>query len=142
MIHRSPLWPAKLDHIRLDTGDPAGLAAFYAATVGFAERPQADGSILLHGRERRLVVGGGTPGTQPYSAFRLGGPAQIEALRAHLAGQGVPLLASPSPVFDETAFAVRDPDGRLAVFGLPLPDFDKAPTDGGPATDLPGRLQH
>jgi catechol 2,3-dioxygenase-like lactoylglutathione lyase family enzyme len=142
MIHRSPLWPAKLDHIRLDTGDPAGLAAFYAAMVGFAERPQADGSILLHGEERRLVIGAGAPGTQPYSAFRLANPAQLEALRGHLAGQGLPLLASPSPVFDETAFAVRDPDGRLAVFGLPRPELAEAPADRGPAAALPGRLQH
>lgn len=142
MVHRSPLWPAKLDHIRLDTGDPAGLAAFYAGTVGFAALPQADGSILLHGRERRLVIGGGAPGTQPYSAFRLGGLAQLAALRDHLAGHGIALLASPSPVFGEAAFAVRDPDGRLAVFGLPQAAFAEAPPDDRPPASLPGRLQH
>jgi catechol 2,3-dioxygenase len=142
MVHRSPLWPAKLDHIRLDTDDPAGLAAFYAETIGFAVAPQSDGSIMLRGKERRLVIGGGAPGTQPYSAFRLGSPAQLAALRDHIAGSGIALLPSPSPIFDAAAFAVRDPDGRLAVFGLPRREFDEAPQAGGPAASLPGRLQH
>ena len=35
---RSPLWPAKLDHIRLDSADPAALARFYGETLGFAAR--------------------------------------------------------------------------------------------------------
>jgi len=142
MKPRSPLWPAKLDHIRLDSDDPPSLAAFYAETVGFTRRDEADGSILLLGRERRLVIGAGTPGSQPYSAFRLGSAAQLEALRDHLAGKGVALLPSPSPVFAEDAFAVRDPDGRLAVFGLARPELDAAPADARPAASLPGRLQH
>jgi catechol 2,3-dioxygenase len=142
MVHRSPLWPARLDHIRLDTDDPAGLAAFYAETIGFAARPQPDGSIVLHGQERRLVIGVGAPGAQPYSAFRLGSPAQRAALRDHIAGRGIALLPSPSPIFDNDAFAVRDPDGRLAIFGLPRREFDEAPQGSGPAGSLPGRLQH
>jgi catechol 2,3-dioxygenase len=63
-------------------------------------------------------------------------------LRDHLAGKGVPRLPSPTPVFAEGAFAVRDPDGRLVVFGLPRPELDAAPSEGGAAASLPGRLQH
>jgi catechol 2,3-dioxygenase len=141
MPHRSPLWPARLDHIRLDSDAPERLAAFYAATIGFGAAAQDDGSIVLAGPERRLVIGPGAPGTQPYSAFRLADPLQLAALRRHLAGLGIALLPSPSPVFAADAFAVRDPDGRLAVFGLPRAGLPTVPGDGGAAA-LPGRLQH
>ena len=33
----------------------------------------------------------------------------------------LPLEESPSPLFGNAAFAVRDPDGLLLVFGVPLP---------------------
>ncbi|MBV9522463.1 MAG: VOC family protein [Alphaproteobacteria bacterium] len=141
MPHRSPLWPARLDHIRLDAADPASIARFYAATLGMTALAQADGTTLLHGPERRIVIGGGTPGTQPYSAFRLGGPAQLAELRSHLAAKGLALLPSPTPVFGEGAVAVRDPDGRLAVFGLPRADLDPPPS-ASPAAALSARLQH
>ncbi len=141
MPQRSPLWPAQLDHIRLDAADPEGIADFYAATLGMTALAQADGTTLLSGTRRRIVIGRGTPGTQPYSAFRLGDPAQLAALRTHLAGKGVALLPSPTPVFTEDAFAVRDPDGRLAVFGLPRADLDPPPS-GSAAAALPARLQH
>jgi catechol 2,3-dioxygenase len=139
MAQRSPLRPARLDHIRLDSDNARGLADFYCKTLGFAATALADGSLLLQAPARHLVIGSSTPGTQPYSAFRLGSAAQLAALRDHLAGSGVVQLASPSPVFAEGAIAVRDPDGRLAVFGLPRDDLKPMPS-GAPA--LPGRLQH
>ena len=141
MPYRTPLWPAQLDHIRLDSDDARGLAEFYCATLGFAATSLTDGSRVLQAPGRRLVIGDGAPASQPYSAFRLGGSNQLAALREHLAGRGLPLLASPSPLFAEGAFAVRDPDGRLAVFGLPRADL--APTSPADrAAALPGRLQH
>ena len=140
MANRSPLWPAQLDHIRLDSDDAQGLAEFYCATLGFAAMPLADGSRLLQAPGRRLVIGDGARASQPYSAFRLASPAQLAALRDHLAGRGVALLASPSPLLAAGAFAVRDPDGRLVVFGVAA--GDRAPMPGGAANALPGRLQH
>ena len=129
MAQRSPLWPARLDHIRLDSDNARGLADFYCATLGFAATALADGSLLLEAPARRLVIGSGAPGTQPYSAFRLGSAMQLAALRDRLAGSGVALLASPSPIFAEGAFAVRDPDGRLAVFGLARDDLKPIPAE-------------
>ncbi len=139
MAQRSPLWPAQLDHIRLDADDPQGLAAFYCATLGFAAATLDNGSCLLQGPGRRLVIGSGAPGTQPYSAFRLADATQLAALRGHLNGREIATLPSPSPVFTAGAFAVRDPDGRLAVFGLPRADVPAAPIG---VHALPGRLQH
>src|SRR5260370_36675904 len=142
MSHRSPLWPAQLDHIRLDSDDAASLAAFYCDTLGFADVAQPDGSHLLQAPARRIVIGPGAGGTQPYSAFRLGGTAQLAALRDHLAGRGIAVLPSPSPVFAEDAFAVRDPDGRLAAVGLARRDLPHTPVAPAAAPRLPVRLQH
>ena len=45
--------------------------------------------------------------------------------------------------FGNGAFAVRDPDGRVAVFGLPRPELAGAlSSTDSPAAKLPGRLQH
>jgi catechol 2,3-dioxygenase len=142
MPYPSPLWPAQLDHLRLDSDDPAALADFYAATIGFAQLPQDDGTIVLQGRSRRLVIGCGERRTQPWTAFRLGSKQQLAALGDHLIGSGIEIMPSPSPVFADGAIAVRDPDGRLVLFGLPRRELDETPLPAGDAAALPGRLQH
>ena len=139
MANRSPLWPAQLDHIRLDSDDAPGLADFYCATLGFLASPLADGSRFLHAPGRRLVIGEGARASQPYSAFRLADATQLARLRDHLAAHHVATLASPSLLFTDDAFAVQDPDGRLVVFGLARADLVPGPADG---RALPGRLQH
>jgi catechol-2,3-dioxygenase len=35
MAVESPIWPSQLGHLRLNSSDPAGLAHFYAETLGF-----------------------------------------------------------------------------------------------------------
>jgi catechol 2,3-dioxygenase-like lactoylglutathione lyase family enzyme len=143
MAPLSPLWPAQLDHIRIDSENPQALAAFYRDILGMTPLALNDGSVIMQGVARRVVLGRGKPGDQPYSAFRVQTPQQVADLRAHLGAQGVAILASPSPVFDEHAFAVRDPDGRLAVFGLPRADLPAGDRLAKPASAaLPGRLQH
>jgi catechol 2,3-dioxygenase-like lactoylglutathione lyase family enzyme len=141
---KSPLWPAQLDHIRIDSDDPPALAAFYRDILGMAAWQTTDGSFVLTGPQRRVVVGKGEPGAQPYSAFRVQSPRQLAELRAYLEAKGVALLASPSPLFDATAFAVRDPDSRLALFGLPRADMPAGDHSGFKpvAAALPARLQH
>jgi hypothetical protein len=59
MPHRSPLWPAQLDHIRLDSDDAASLAGFYCDALGFADAAQPDGTHLLQAPARRIVIGPG-----------------------------------------------------------------------------------
>ncbi len=138
----SPLWPADLDHIRLDSPEPRALAAFYAGSMGMASKPLGDGSYLVHGRERRLIIGPGAARANPYNAFALGDRAQLDAYRGFVGARGVSPEPAPTRLFADGAFAARDPDGRLVAFGVPKPDVaDGAPADGPPAA-LPGRLQH
>ena len=141
MAHPSPLWPAQLDHLRIDSDRPEHLASFYGATLGMVPFRLPDGTFLMQGPDRRIVIGAGAPGAQPYMAFRLQSEGQLEAYLEHLTARGLPVVASPTAVFGKDAFAVRDPDGRLAVFGTPRDDLSVV--DGrSSAGRLPGRLQH
>jgi catechol 2,3-dioxygenase len=140
LLEASPLWPALLDHIRYDSPDPAKLADFYVATMGMTRTPLGASEFLLEGPSRSIVIGAGAAG-QPYSAFALVDGAHLARYRAFLEGQGVPLLASPTALFGDDAFAVRDPDGRLAVFGTRARPRLQTPGEGA-AARLPGELQH
>jgi catechol-2,3-dioxygenase len=143
MPNRSPLWPAQLDHIRLDSAEPAGLISFYGNALGMAPTELADGSVLVQGPSRRILIGRGLPGAQPFMAFRVQTEDQLDALRRHVVHRGIEPLASPSAVFSPGAFSVRDPDLRLAVFGLPRADLPPpVPGRGLAATKLSARLQH
>lgn len=144
MALKSPLWPSQLDHIRIDSDDPARLAGYYRDVLGMVSWALADGGFVMIGQQRRVVIGHGTPGEQPYSAFRVQNERQLADLRAHLQAKGVALLPSLSPVFGADAFAVRDPDGRLVAFGLPRADLPSWERSGFKpvAASLPGRLQH
>lgn len=143
MPAETPIWPAQLDHIRLNSDDPGALAAFYAEAFGFRRSELANDSHLLQGPGRCLVIGRGEPGERPYHGFRVQDRAQLAAIRDYLQGQGVNLEPSPSEVFEADAVATRDPDGWLNVFGLPRADLPahKAINVASPIR-LPGRLQH
>jgi catechol 2,3-dioxygenase-like lactoylglutathione lyase family enzyme len=143
MIDRTPLWPAQLDHIRLDSDQPAALVDFYRAALGMAATPLDDGTVLMQAPDRRILIGPGQRGEQPFMAFRVQSRGQLEAFRRHVLARELEPLASPSAIFSPDAFAVRDPDGRLAVFGLPRTDLPPCvPAERLPAAKLPGRLQH
>ena len=140
MTSTSPLWGAELDHIRLDSANQDRLAAFYRDAFAMADTPLDDGARLLHGKERRLIIGAGTAGGQPYSAFRFPNRDRLDAFKSYLTVRGLNLMPSPTPLFNTEAFAVADPDGRQMVFGLPNAAFDNI--DNGPEAPAPGRLQH
>ena len=139
----SPIWPSKLDHLRLNSDDPAMLADFYADTFGYQTSPMPDGTVLLQGPGRRLVVGPGEPGERPYHGFRVQDRQQLQDIRDFVQGQGVNTEPSPSAIFEEDAVAVRDPDGWLNVFGMPRRDLPSHKAVNTPsAVKLSGRLQH
>lgn len=124
------IWPARLHHLRRDSAQPEKLAKFYGDLLGDRVERLSDGTWLVAGRGRRLVVGAGNAGAVPYFALQMQDAAHL----ATFAGKFECREPCPSPLFDEGAFAIRDPDGRQVAFGLPE---DQKPRDG-----LPGRLQH
>jgi catechol 2,3-dioxygenase len=142
-MHPPALWPARLDHIRLDSDDPPRLAAFYSEALGMTPIPLEDGTLLMSGPQRRIVIGEGIPGGQPYTAFGVRSADQLERVRRELNSAGIPLLPSPTRLFETGAAAVADPDGRTVVFGLPRRDLAAERGSGDlAAARLAGRLQH
>ena len=139
----SPIWPAQLDHLRLNSDDPAMLADFYATAIGYHQTLLPDDTYLLQGPGRRLVVGRGEPGARPYHGYRVQSRHQLDEIRDFLQGQGLNTEPSPSTVFQDEAVAVRDPDGWLNIFGLPRRDLPSQKINNVPsAVNLSGRLQH
>jgi catechol 2,3-dioxygenase-like lactoylglutathione lyase family enzyme len=124
------LWPARLHHLRRDSPKPEPLARFYGELLGDRVAPLPDGSWLVAGRHRRLVIGQGAAGSVPYFALELQDAAQLSAYRRELRGTE----DFASPLLAKGAFALHDPDGRRVVFGLP--------EDPHGGNGLPGRLQH
>lgn len=137
----SPLWPAQLDHITRASDRPEALVAFYRDAIGMEPRELASGLWLMQAPERRLLIAAGAPGAQPLSAFRLQSRQQLEDLRAYLAARGIAVLPNATALFAD-GIAVRDPDGRLAAFGLPDARFAAEGGKADGAGALPGRLQH
>jgi len=109
------LWPARLHHLRRDSPKPEPLARFYGELLGDRVERLPDGSWLVAGRGRRLVVGNGAAASVPYFALQLQDAAHLAAFRRAVKKSE----DFSSPLFAEGAFALTDPDGRRIVFGLP-----------------------
>ena len=135
MAEASPLWPARLHHLQIESAEPERLIGFYGEGFGMAARALDSERWLLAGGERRLLVARGEPKRLAFSAFTVAEQDQLARLRDHVVANGIEPQANPSPLFGEGAFAVADPDGGRLVFGL-------AEAAEGAADALPGRLQH
>ncbi len=109
---------AYLHHLQFQTPDPAGLAAFYGRALDMAVSALPDGRFLCQGPLRRMLFTKGAAKQLDFGAFATRDRAGLDEIRARAAAGGVAILASPSPLFGDEAFAVRDPDGTTIVFGL------------------------
>ncbi len=136
MTTSSPLWPARLHHIKITSDQPPVLIDFYQRVLELDTSEVTDGVWDLKGSERRFLIGRGKRNGLAFSAFAIDDAARLVALKAYVEGQGIATAAGVSPLFkSEGAFSVADPDGHVLTFGTP--------NDKGKASDrLPGRLQH
>lgn len=135
MADRRPLWPARLHHLGLVSADAGALAEFYRRVLGYDAEELTDGQWRLRGKERELLVSQGARAGLGFAAFAVEDGARLGALRADIEAKGADIGPSPSPLLDEGAFAVKDPDGNALVFGPP-----REARAGADA--LRGRLQH
>lgn len=122
-----------LHHIQLLSADPAALAAFYADAMDMQARPLGAGEWICEGPLRRVLFAAGDNRTLGFGAFAVRDADALATVREAAERAGAAILPSPSPLFN-TAFAVRDPDGNLAVFGTAAPELHR--------TGLRGPLQH
>ena len=133
----SPLWPAPLHHLALESPDPGRLADFLATTLQMqCERSPAGGAVLV-GPDRLIVVEPGSVAGARHVAYALDNPGRVEELKDRFAGRGVRAEPADSPFLGAGAFRVFAPDGVTLLFGVPV-----ASTPAADAGGLSGRLQH
>jgi catechol 2,3-dioxygenase len=125
---------AYLHHIQLLSPDPARLAAFYGEALDMAVSRHGE-DWLCSGARRRVLIAEGPAKTLGFAGLACRDAEGLAGLRARADVAGTTVLPSPSPLLDD-AFAVRDPDGNLVVFGLHRAD----PADE--AKRLHGPIQH
>lgn len=107
-----------LHHIQLRSHDPARLARFYADAMDMVARELGHGEWMCEGPQRRVLFAPGEDRTLGYGSFGVRDADALAAMREQAERSGLALLPSPSPLFRQGAFAVRDPDGNLIVIGL------------------------
>ena len=135
MSNPRPELGATLDHLCVQSSDPDRLASFYEAAYGLARTPIA-GGWQCAAPGRTLLVSAGRSNSVACFAYRFESPPALRALRESLRAKGQEPAANASPLFDDDAFSLTDPDGNVVAFGV----RDVAPF----AVDapFPARLQH
>ncbi|MBM85743.1 MAG: hypothetical protein CMM47_06950 [Rhodospirillaceae bacterium] len=132
---KTPLWSATLNHICIETANPTPMRNFYRCVMGMAETTLGSGQWLMEGIGRRVMLAEGESNTMKFSGFAVSDDQKLLALREHVHKHGGPFTDVPSPMYQQGAFAVRDPDGSVLCFGIMR---DTPPAGWG----LDGRLQH
>ncbi len=108
---------AYLHHIQLQSPDPAALATFYAAAMDMTATA-SDSGFICEGPGRRLLITAGKAKKLGFTAFACRDLEGVDDLRARAMSEQLTILPSPTRLFGDEAFAVRDPDGNIVVFGL------------------------
>jgi len=124
---------AYLHHLAIQTENPASMAEFYADTMDMKARRDGE-AWVCEGPLRRMRFALGAPKRLDYTGFACRDSEGLDGIREQVARQGLEILQSPTPYFGREAFAVRDGDGNMSVFGLAEQD--------PPRRGVRGPLQH
>ena len=129
------IWSTVLDHICIQTSAPNAMRDFYRDALGMQEVRLNKTSWFLEGADRRLILSEGISKTIDYSGFRVLNDNQLICLRRCIEAKSDGIIESPSPLFQQGAFGVVDPDGNKICFGV-------TSSKSLEARGLAGRLQH
>ncbi|MFT4068061.1 VOC family protein [Paraburkholderia sp.] len=125
--------PAQLDHLCVESTQPAVLARFYRDLLDCDESVVEQG-FLMRGPRRAVLIRPAPTCGLAYAAYRLRDGNDLEKLRSRATAHGVACEPLHDPLFEQGAFAVADPQGRRTAFGVSC---------GTPARrGAPARLQH
>jgi catechol 2,3-dioxygenase len=109
---------AYLHHLHLHSPHPERLATFYGDAMDMKVERGTNHTWLCSGPGRRLLVSEGPAKTLAHGAFACRDRAGLEELRARAHAEGVDAQPFSTSLLAQDAFAVRDPDDNLIVFGL------------------------
>ena len=106
----------QLNHLHIHVADVDRAAAFYGRAFGLTPHvTHGDVLFLRDDAGMDLALAPGTTGELPdwfHFGFRLPAPADVRALHARLATDGVEMAAPLSEAPDFVWFRCRDPDGH------------------------------
>src|SRR5262245_11914384 len=91
--------PATLHHLHLTSAQPERLSAFYERLLEYAPSRSDDGTQVLAGGERRLLISKGDSGVASFIAYAVGDVENLEKLRRRLAATFGSLDPVRSPLF-------------------------------------------
>jgi len=121
-----------LSHIAIGSPNPSQMADFYERAMG-NKTSETHHGLISSGPDRKILFIPGKAKELKYFAVSLT-QESLDILRGKLLKDGFNLHPSPSPFFDNQAFALEDPDGNCVTFGVEEDDRSTA--------ELPARLQH
>ena len=127
----SPLWPAPLHHLALESADPERVSDFLAATLQMRCERTPGGGAILAGPDRVIVVEPGSGAGARHVAYELDSAGRVAALKGRFASRGVPTEPADSPFLESGAFRVFAPDGIALLFGVPVPKRPPPRTGAG-----------
>lgn len=125
-----------LHHLAFESSEPERLAKFYADVMDMDLSQPAAGEWRCEGPKRRMVVVPGTDKQMAYAGLGCRTAENLALFRERVVTQGIEILESPSPYFEEGAFAVNDPNGQLICFGVAAPDRQDRKGIQGPTQHL------
>lgn len=128
--------PARLCYLHLASKEPQRQIDFYRRMLDMGCLAQPDGSWILSGPQRAMLVSPADHSGLLAAAYDLGDQARLGELRARLIENGCAVEDIDSPLLEPCAFLIRDPQGRQTIFGVSRTD-SSADRPG-----MPGRLQH
>lgn len=128
--------PARLCYLHLASKEPQRQIDFYRRMMDMDSLALADGSWVLSGPQRAMLVSPADHSGLLAAAFDLGHQARLGELRARLTENDCAVEDIDSPLLESGAFVIRDPQGRQTIFGVSRAEA-KVDRPG-----MPGRLQH
>ncbi|MFH6565655.1 VOC family protein [Pseudomonas kulmbachensis] len=128
--------PARLFYLHMGSKAPQRQTDFYQRVLDMQCEPQPDGSVVLKGPGRTVLISPADNHGLLAAAFRLTSQQDQNDLRQRLEQKGCPTQDTISPLMQAGSFSIRDPQGRETIFGVAR-DTHEANLPG-----LPGRLQH
>jgi catechol 2,3-dioxygenase len=129
---------AYLHHLHLHTPDVEVMARFYADIMDMEASPGSDGSRLVTGPGRRILLSSGPANRLAHAGFAVRDREGLDGLYERAMQQRLDPVVVNAPLFSPGAFAVADPDDNLIVFGLAADSISEMPK----TRRLRGAIQH
>ncbi|SVC14403.1 uncharacterized protein METZ01_LOCUS267257, partial [marine metagenome] len=112
------IWPACLHHLNLKSEDSEALVDWYSKALMMEPKVTVIGETWLSGKDRHFIISHGPRGGLKYAAYTLENEAQLIRLRNHICEKDIAVYPSPSPLMEDSAFMIADPDGNQFVLGI------------------------